>query len=83
MTTVGYGDTYARTNLGRVIIFIIIIFGVFIVSMMTVTLQNSLIMSNLESKVIVVLEKLDKKDEINETACLVIKRLGRLYIMIK
>jgi potassium intermediate/small conductance calcium-activated channel subfamily N protein 2 len=48
MTTVGYGDFYARTDLGRLVIFIVCIFGVFVVSMMVVTLTNSLITTSLE-----------------------------------
>lgn len=33
-STVGYGDIYVRTFLGRLIIVIVIIFGVFIISLM-------------------------------------------------
>jgi voltage-gated potassium channel Kch len=41
MTTLGYGDFFARTILGRIFIFAICITGIFIVSMMVVTLTNS------------------------------------------
>jgi hypothetical protein len=42
MTTVGYGDYYAASSLGRFVIFIVCIWGVFIVSMMVITLINTL-----------------------------------------
>lgn len=58
MTTVGYGDFFARTDLGRLIIFIVCIFGIFVISMMVVTLTNSLMATSLEGKAITVLERL-------------------------
>ena len=58
MTTVGYGEYYAQTHIGRFIIFIVCIWGVFIVSMMVITLNNTLETSTLENKAIVVLERL-------------------------
>lgn len=61
MTTVGYGDYYVKTHLGRFIIFFVCIWGVFIVSMMVITLNNTLEISTLESKAIAVLERLDLK----------------------
>jgi len=51
MTTVGYGDFYARTHFGRIISFLCCIWGVFVVSLMVVTLNNVLSMSSAEEKV--------------------------------
>ena len=51
MVLVGYGDYYAKTILGRSVTFVLCIWGVFIVSMMVVTLTNTLIMSTPEVKV--------------------------------
>ena len=59
MTTLGYGDYYPRTYLGRLVILLVCIFGVFVVSMMVVTLTNSLIISSFESKAITVLQRLN------------------------
>ena len=42
MTTVGYGDYFPTTLLGRIVIFITSIWGVFIVSMLVVALTNTL-----------------------------------------
>lgn len=42
MTTVGYGDYYPRTKIGRGIDVILVIWGSFIVSLMIVVLTNKL-----------------------------------------
>jgi hypothetical protein len=62
MCTVGYGDYFPVTHLGRTVTLVICIWGVFIVSIMVVTLTNTLIQSNFEKKAIAVLEKLDLRD---------------------
>ena len=55
MATLGYGDFFASTFLGRTVMFFVCIIGIFIISMMVVTLTNTLIASNLESKAVTVL----------------------------
>lgn len=50
MTTVGYGDYYARTIPGRFITVIACIVGVFLVSIMVVALTNTLNMNSAEAK---------------------------------
>lgn len=42
ITTVGYGDYYPQTILGRLIIFVVAIWGTFIVSIMVVVVSNTL-----------------------------------------
>lgn len=59
MTTLGYGDFYARTTLGRAIIFFVCIAGVFTVSTMVVTIAGSLETSPLENKAITLIERLE------------------------
>ena len=61
-STVGYGDFYARTVLGRTVIFFVTILGLFVVSMLTVSLFNSLVISSLESKALTVMEKIQVKE---------------------
>jgi len=47
MTTIGYGDFFPRTSIGRSIIVVLTIWGAFVVSLMVVVLNNAL-----ESKLI-------------------------------
>ncbi len=42
ITTVGYGDYFPHTEIGRIIILIVAIWGTFIVSMMVVVVSNTL-----------------------------------------
>jgi voltage-gated potassium channel len=42
ITTVGYGDYFPQTPLGRFIIFFVAIWGTFIVSIMVVVVSNTL-----------------------------------------
>ena len=42
MTTVGYGDFYPKTNIGRMVGIVIAFWGVFIVSLFVVSLSTML-----------------------------------------
>jgi hypothetical protein len=58
MTTVGYGDFFPRTLIGRLIDVILVIWGIFIVSLMVVVLTNALDMDANESRALIVLNRL-------------------------
>ena len=75
LTTVGYGDYFPRTLLGRAVAFMMAFWGVFIVSMMVVTLTNSLNMSPLEIKAFTIFSKLCIKEELKESAASIITGL--------
>lgn len=51
MTTVGYGDYFAKTTVGRIMGLMIAFWGVFIVSLFTVTLSNLFEFNQSEQKV--------------------------------
>ena len=78
ISTVGYGDLYARTVPGKIIIFFVCIFGVFVVSLMVVTLTNSLMTTSLENKAIVVLQRIEMKKQIIESAGTVLTIMAKL-----
>ena len=61
MTTVGYGDIYPRTLIGRIIDVILIVWGSVIVSLIIVVLTNSLTMDMSEKRVLTVLNRLELK----------------------
>lgn len=42
MTTVGFGDLYPYTVFGRVIVLIVVVWGIFIVPIMVVVITNTL-----------------------------------------
>lgn len=68
MTTVGYGDFYPRTSVGRAIDVMLVIWGIFIVSLMIVVLTNTLSMDSSETRALIVLNRLDAKKIIKEKA---------------
>ncbi len=63
ITTVGYGDFYPHTSIGRVIILFVAIWGTFIVSIMVVVVSNTLNMEKSEKRTATILQKLVLKDE--------------------
>lgn len=58
MTTVGYGDFYPKTNIGRIVGIIIAFWGVFIVSLFVVSLSTMLEFDSGELKAFLLNERL-------------------------
>lgn len=58
MTTVGYGDYFPRTLIGRGLITIIAIWGNFLLSMLVITLMNTVAMEKPEEKSQLVINRL-------------------------
>ena len=83
MTTVGYGDIYPRTLLGRIVMFFCSIFGVIVVSLIVVTVQNSLELSNVESKAHTVIKKIQLTEKMRDRAAMVIGKASRIFLEVK
>jgi potassium intermediate/small conductance calcium-activated channel subfamily N protein 2 len=62
LTTVGYGDIYPKTVMGRVVGGIVSLWGLFLVSIFTVTLSNLFTFSEGERKAYKLGERLRIKD---------------------
>ena len=77
MTTVGYGDYYPKTNMGRIIGLIIAFWGVFIVSLFVVSLQNMFEFDSCEEKAFQLNERLDAKDALRIEAANVLSSAYR------
>ena len=74
----GYGDIYPRTLAGRIVIFFCSLYGVTVVSLMVVTITNTLEMSTAEEKAYLVMEKLEVKDQMKEVAGHMVTYMGKL-----
>jgi len=57
-----YGDIYPRTDIGKILSFIASIIGMIIVSLIVVTVTNTLQMTNVEGKAFTVIKKLNIKN---------------------
>jgi len=68
MTTVGYGDFFARTHLGRFVSIVACFWGVFLVSMMVVTLTVSSSFESKEGKAYDILYRLNLKKNLRNYA---------------
>ena len=79
MTTVGYGDIFARTIPGRIIIFIVAIWGVFVNSLLTVALTVFVKMEDSEIKVLKVMHKLDERQQWKAELDLMVKSQVQLF----
>lgn len=65
---VGYGDFFPKTQMGRLVIVVVSFWGVFLMSMMVVTLTVSSSFEQKESKAYDILFRLNAKDEIKSKA---------------
>jgi len=78
MTTVGYGDFFARTDLGRLVSFLCCIWGVFVVSLMVVVLNNILSMNSGEEKALTVLQRLELRKTLKDEAAYVLTNMAKI-----
>ena len=67
MTTVGYGDFYPLTNLGRLVIIICAFLGTTLISLMTLITGNKLSLSETERKIYDFAQRLESRKEKDDT----------------
>ena len=72
LATVGYGDIYPKTYMGRVVGILVCFWGVFIVSFFVVTLNNMLSFNANEEKSFNLLLRLYYKEVLKKEATLVL-----------
>jgi len=68
MTTVGYGDIYPKSHLGKMIGIITAFWGVFFLSLFVVSLTNITSFNFSEIKAFILLQRLQAKDQLREQA---------------
>lgn len=83
MTTVGYGDFYPKTNIGRMVGIVIAFWGVFIVSLFVVSLQTMLNFDPGEEKAFDLYERLETKAKLKIEAANVLSTAFRQRQVLK
>ena len=73
MTTIGYGDSYPKTHMGRFLGIIVCFWGVFIVSFFVVTINNMLVFSPNEERSFFLLMRLYYKQGLKAKAAAVLQ----------
>lgn len=83
MTTVGYGDYFPQTVLGRVIMFMVCIWGIFIISLMVIALNNILSLNELESKSSNLIQRLVARSDLRKIAERIFGTLVQISFIVK
>ena len=84
MLTVGYGDFYPQTFLGRIIAIIACLWGTFLISIMVVSLTNSTEFTAQEQKAYDELKNYEQQNQLKQKGLLLILRtvkLNKFFIM--
>jgi hypothetical protein len=80
MTTVGFGDFFPRTHVGRVIAIITAIWGTFLISLMIIMFNNYVLFSRPQEKSYRFFKKLSAYQEVREAAKKLIGSAIKLYV---
>jgi hypothetical protein len=80
MTTVGYGDEFPTTVLGRLVAVFASLTAVVLLAVTTNLVVSQLTLSRSESKVIEVMDTISMRDDLRESAAVVVQRWMRAYL---
>jgi hypothetical protein len=83
MTTVGYGDFFAQSDFGMLVTVSIIFWGIFIVSLMVVTLTNSISLDCKETRAYNILFRLKTREELANKAAYMVVTIIRIIALDK
>lgn len=78
MTTVGYGDFFAQSMFGMVVTLGIIFIGIFLVSLMVVTLTNSIQLDGKENRAFNILFRLKTREILKNKAALIVVQIIKI-----
>lgn len=77
---VGFGDVYPRTIFGRFYMVICALNGVFIISMMVLSIINTFVFDTLESRTYTVTTKVIQKKLMKQRSEMIIKKMARVAL---
>jgi hypothetical protein len=80
MTTIGYGDKYPKTLPGRILTFVLSIWGVIIVSLMVIALSTYVEPTKAQLKAFHMMTHLNNKDEVYESSSQLIGAFFKVYL---
>eukprot|EP00340_Litonotus_pictus_P009882 CAMPEP_0170524960 /NCGR_PEP_ID=MMETSP0209-20121228/10428_1 /TAXON_ID=665100 ORGANISM="Litonotus pictus, Strain P1" /NCGR_SAMPLE_ID=MMETSP0209 /ASSEMBLY_ACC=CAM_ASM_000301 /LENGTH=154 /DNA_ID=CAMNT_0010813963 /DNA_START=879 /DNA_END=1340 /DNA_ORIENTATION=- len=83
MSTVGFGDFFPSSTIGRLIGLVDSFMGVFLISMLVVTITNVLMLSNYEHNAYLIIEKLHLEKSYLEAAQNLLAKYVRLVKLYK
>lgn len=81
MTTVGYGDVYPRTAMGRLITFVAAVYGSATVSLMVSFVTQELHLSLGELKAYAVINRLELRKELKDKSAAIINKFGKYLVL--
>lgn len=81
MATIGYGDFYPRTTLGRFIMFICCIYGMVVTSLMVTFVSQELQLSSGETRAYTVINRLEIRKTLQQKASSIINKIGKYIVL--